>query len=809
MRLKLAKIALLLMVVLLIGGCQLSKIPEPTMPGKLTINIEIPPQLFDYGDITLEEIAITIAKGTEEQTKIVPVEDSEVAIAFEDLEPGEWQVSAEGRKEGFVVYKGTGQGTVTAGATTTVDIVMELNTGNLEVTVLFPELNSPSGEVYLDNIDTELVGELVIDGSSGKATFVDLQARTWEGTIELRSGEEIVWGKEDGVFLIDVYPGRTTQAEIIIDLQQGNLVINVTWNIPISQPIDFTGIYTGEQVELTWDHTEPDRVLGYRIFRADNQVKYSLNPILTEESSFVDAEVEVGKEYSYWVLVYATDGTSRLSEKVTIKTEDPEPPGEDTAKIFGEVKLQHEWPTPDYGTWTQAVKNFTEPKETEYIEGQVIIGFEPSEVHTLELGKAKVIDTAPKAILLSTPEGEEDYVIADLLSQGVRYAERNAILHTHATIPNDPLYGNQWHYPNIRLPQTWTIETGSRNTRIAVLDTGIDATHPDLAGQIDVENGWNFVSDNDDTHDIHGHGTHVAGTIGALTDNSVGVAGVMWDVSILPVKVLSDSGTGSAWGVGMGMLYAAGLTADPVNPAPVDAMNLSLGASLHNSFIEECAQEVHDAGVLMICSAGNSGGSIGYPAYYETTISVGATGWNYPNEPIITSYSSWSPLERLDVVAPGGTSGYPVLSTVPGGYAGATGTSMAAPHVTGLVGLMISAGIPRGEVLTNLKETAMVIMEGASPSGPHDLLFVNSYFATTDTKVIKIYLENTEHSILVSLQADNYELSNLPAGAYTLTAHVDVSGNNNPDRGDYIVSHEVTVGAGELLELDLILTELR
>ncbi len=803
---KLIVLVLMLAMLWFVGACEQVRTPE-TGTGQVKIAIEIPLQLLDYGEITLEEIAVTISKGEEEFTKIVPVEGSVVEVVFDSLAPGDWAVLAEGYEEGFMVYKGTGQGTVTAGTTTTVDIVMELNTGNLEVTVLFPELNSPSGEVYLDNIDTELVGELVIDGNSGKATFADLQARTWEGTLELRAGEEIVWGKEDGVFLIDVYPGKTTQAEIIIDLEQGNLVINVTWNIPISQPIDFTGIYTGEQVELTWDHTEPDRVLGYRIFRADNQVKYSLNPTLTEESSFVDAEVEPGKEYSYWVLVYATDGTSRLSEKATIKTEDPEPPGEDTAKIFGEVKLQHEWPTPDYGTWTQI--DFAEPKETEYIEGQVIIGFDPTKINTLNLGKAKVIDTAPRAVLLNVPEGEEDYVIADLLSQGVRYAEKNAILHTHATIPNDPLYENQWHYPNIRLPQTWTVETGSKNTRIAVLDTGIDATHPDLAGQIDVENGWNFVSDNDDTHDRHGHGTHVAGTIGALTNNSVGVAGVMWDVSILPVKVLSDSGTGSAWGVGMGMLYAAGLTADPVNSAPVDAMNLSLGGSSTMSFVEECAQEVYDAGVLMICSAGNSGGSIGYPAYYDTTISVGATGWNYPNEPIITSYSSWSPLERLDVVAPGGTSGYPVLSTVPGGYAGATGTSMAAPHVTGLVGLMISAGIPRGEVLTNLKETAMVIMEGASPSGPHDLLFVNSYFATTDTKVIKIYLENTEHSILVSLQADNYELSNLPAGAYTLTAHVDVSGNNNPDRGDYIVSHEVTVGAGELLELDLILTELR
>ena len=147
--------------------------------------------------------------------------------------------------------------------------------------------------------------------------------------------------------------------------------------------------------------------------------------------------------------------------------------------------------------------------------------------------------------------------------------------------PNDRFYESYqwWNYDQIRLPQAWSVTTGDSNIRVAVIDTGIDPDHPDLEGKIDLENAWDFTDDND-IEDFHGHGTHVAGTIGASTNNEIGVAGVMWEVELLPVKVFDASGRGSNWTVRHPTPLLNDQEDKPTNPRPADIVNMSLGGPI-------------------------------------------------------------------------------------------------------------------------------------------------------------------------------------------------------------------------------------
>ena len=279
----------------------------------------------------------------------------------------------------------------------------------------------------------------------------------------------------------------------------------------------------------------------------------------------------------------------------------------------------------------------------------------------------------------------------------VEYAEPNGI----ATIdldPNDP-YDNttcynsskagcvsQWAWGKIQVYAAWNVTTGSSAVRIAVVDTGIDNRHPDLppvAAQRD------FVNNDNVAEDDNGHGTHVAGTIGALTNNGVGVAGMNWQVSLLAAKVLDASGSGTYAQVADGIVWAAD------NEAKV--INLSLGGLIGSTTLKNAVGYAWRKGAVLACAAGNSGSSAKtYPAAYTNCIAVAATDEN-DNKASFSNYGArW-----VDVAAPG----VRILSTMPDTpvylttqygyfttYDALSGTSMATPHVAGLAGLIWASG---------------------------------------------------------------------------------------------------------------------
>lgn len=326
----------------------------------------------------------------------------------------------------------------------------------------------------------------------------------------------------------------------------------------------------------------------------------------------------------------------------------------------------------------------------------------------------------------------------------VRGAYPNWILHQLA-VPDDEYYEFQaLHYEQLNLPAAWDIQDGTdplEPVHVAVLDSGAFA-HSDM-DWADV--GANFVNWDGDAPeegpiddpitlpDGSDHGTHVAGTIGAISNNGVGVAGVNWGLRPIPVKVLGASGSGSFFGIMEGVYWAAG-DQHPnydghVNPTPARVANLSLGANvlqecpeLYNEMFEEVFQSY---GMISVVAAGNEGSAtdIVFPANCDAVITVGATDHTGAR----AYYSNYGP--HVDVFAPGGdvtvlNPGYDPADEIPAGvfstvdpaygsYAWFQGTSMAAPHVTGVISLMLAEepDLTREQVTERLVNASMPLSE--------------------------------------------------------------------------------------------------
>ncbi len=336
------------------------------------------------------------------------------------------------------------------------------------------------------------------------------------------------------------------------------------------------------------------------------------------------------------------------------------------------------------------------------------------------------------------------------LRSDVEYAELNRMRFAQsAPVPNDTNYALQWHYTNMNLPAAWEITTGLASTVVAVVDDGMlynaaspdaatnDAdplTHPDFAGK--VIGGYDFISTAAAAEDGDGrdsnpydnrrglHGTHVAGTIAAATNNGTFGAGVNWNAKLINIRVLGKGG-GSEVDINDGVRWAAGLAvADlPNNPNPAKVINMSLGGDGACSQTEQAVfNEVMALGVIVVVAAGNENENVDKPkspASCQNVITVGATGPTNRRAP----YSNFG--TRVDVMAPGGDGGLSInvagknyqgsiFSTYmnPGktefNLGAIDGTSMATPHIAGVVSLMVALkpALSMTEALNLLKGSA-------------------------------------------------------------------------------------------------------
>ncbi|MFZ9861961.1 MAG: S8 family peptidase, partial [Gemmataceae bacterium] len=352
---------------------------------------------------------------------------------------------------------------------------------------------------------------------------------------------------------------------------------------------------------------------------------------------------------------------------------------------------------------------------TSYDSDTILVQFNPDAEASgnLNLHGAKVLrslEIVDGLYELQIPEGTtvQQALATFRADTSVNVAEANYRLMLER-IPNDPSFGSLYGMNNtgqtgglvdadIDAPEAWDISTGTRNTIVAVIDSGVDYTHPDLAanmwrnageiagdgvdndgnGYVDDMYGYDFANNDSNPMDDNGHGTHVAGTIGAVGNNGIGVAGVSWNTRIMALKFLSANGSGSTASAISALNYAVQMGAK--------VSNNSWGGGGFSSLLSTAISNARNAGHIFVAAAGNSATNndvtANYPSNYtqDNVVAVAATD----SRDALASFSSYG-ATTVDIAAPG----VGILSTLPGNrYGTYSGTSMATPHVAGAISVI-------------------------------------------------------------------------------------------------------------------------
>jgi thermitase len=293
--------------------------------------------------------------------------------------------------------------------------------------------------------------------------------------------------------------------------------------------------------------------------------------------------------------------------------------------------------------------------------------------------------------VLEVPEESSEAIRQSLLHTGLfDYVEPDYYAETASSTPNDPSYISQWHLPKIGSADAWTMTTGSASVVVAVVDSGVYAAHPDLASKL--VPGWNFVKSNADTSDVLGHGTEVAGTVAAATNNGIGVAGVSWGSLVMPLVVVDSNNFAAYSDIASAIRYAADQN--------VRVINISIGGSASSSALQSAVDYAWSRGALVFAAAMNNAVSTPYyPAACTHAVAVSATDEN-DHLASFSNFGTW-----LTLSAPGTD----ILTTVNGGgYGYVNGTSFASPIAAGVAALVLAANpqLSNQDVLSALKQSA-------------------------------------------------------------------------------------------------------
>lgn len=328
----------------------------------------------------------------------------------------------------------------------------------------------------------------------------------------------------------------------------------------------------------------------------------------------------------------------------------------------------------------------------------------------------------------SVPAGDAHATAVALQQRpDVRFASVPVPMSATAVTPNDARYPQQWHHAGVRTNEAWERTTGGDAVVVAVVDSGVDASHPDLAGA--VLPGKDFVDDDADARDENGHGTTVAGIVAARAGNSIGGAGACWACRVLPVRVLDENGDGGSDDIAAGVVWAADNGADVIN--------LSLSGDRLDPGLTTAVAYAREMGIVVVAASGNNAvTSLTYPAAIDGVISVGSSDRTDAR----ASFSNYGPW--VDVAAPG----VDMISTASFGCPGvvhcyvlnAKGTSFSAPLVSGIVALGRSAfpSASPSDLESTLTGTAVPVSGGWVAAGRVDAKAYLDALAQRSTTIV-------------------------------------------------------------------------